>query len=370
MSSASSAVTYTFVYTDSEPRRVFWGADEEIPDGEEDLDEETPEEPVRLPAVRRDGDDRALRGHHLGYWQMGIQMRAAVASTTSLLPSTSHRTDVPEDEMPPRKKACFATSAPRCEIGESSAAGAARRPGPTLEVDTWDEIVEAMMEIAPTTLEGVDQRVTELDTTVRQRNEEFQVRFEEAHDDRAYLNARVNSLFRDRPYHRHTALALDREAVSTLIAQTTSLQTRLTSALGRITTLETRDHRDLRLSQLRLAAAKKHQKIHEGQNPPPPQTTPTSTVTNAQLHRFDLNQGLLLLWQKRDCKQKQSMADNIMVQGTVEKMNLFSLSADVLLKSGKVCILYSSKECLDVVELHVKEPVGQGCCISNAMTGP
>ncbi|GKE41790.1 hypothetical protein Tco_1469074, partial [Tanacetum coccineum] len=34
MSSASSAVTYTSVYTDSEPGRVFWGADdEEIIDG-------------------------------------------------------------------------------------------------------------------------------------------------------------------------------------------------------------------------------------------------------------------------------------------------------------------------------------------------
>ncbi|GKB33848.1 hypothetical protein Tco_0873249, partial [Tanacetum coccineum] len=33
MSSASSAVTYTYVYTDSEPGRVFWGADEEIFDG-------------------------------------------------------------------------------------------------------------------------------------------------------------------------------------------------------------------------------------------------------------------------------------------------------------------------------------------------
>ncbi|GJS83538.1 hypothetical protein Tco_0750079 [Tanacetum coccineum] len=31
----------------------------------------------------------------------------------------------------------------------------ARHPGPTLAIDTWDEIVEAMMEIAPTTLEGV-----------------------------------------------------------------------------------------------------------------------------------------------------------------------------------------------------------------------
>ncbi|GKF48041.1 hypothetical protein Tco_0141292 [Tanacetum coccineum] len=33
MSSTSSAVTYTSVYTDSEPGRVFWGADEEISDG-------------------------------------------------------------------------------------------------------------------------------------------------------------------------------------------------------------------------------------------------------------------------------------------------------------------------------------------------
>nr|GEU41240.1 hypothetical protein [Tanacetum cinerariifolium] len=33
MSSASSAVTYTFVYTDSEPGRVFWGASEELSDG-------------------------------------------------------------------------------------------------------------------------------------------------------------------------------------------------------------------------------------------------------------------------------------------------------------------------------------------------
>ncbi|GKE24397.1 hypothetical protein Tco_1435909 [Tanacetum coccineum] len=34
MSFVFSAVTYTFVYTDSEPGRVFWGADEEISEGE------------------------------------------------------------------------------------------------------------------------------------------------------------------------------------------------------------------------------------------------------------------------------------------------------------------------------------------------
>ncbi|GKB20853.1 hypothetical protein Tco_0854776 [Tanacetum coccineum] len=50
MSSASSAVTYTSVYTDSEPGRVFWGADEEISDG-------GLEEP-HTPLVPQDKDER------------------------------------------------------------------------------------------------------------------------------------------------------------------------------------------------------------------------------------------------------------------------------------------------------------------------
>ncbi|GKE31580.1 hypothetical protein Tco_1450902 [Tanacetum coccineum] len=124
-------------------------------------------------------------GAPLGYGAAGIQIRASTVSPPLLLLSTSHRIDIPEAEMPPRKRACFATSAPRLETGESSAAGAARQPRPTPEADTWDEIVEAMLE----------------------------VRFEEVYDDRAYLRARVNTLFRDRPYHRHTAMALDREAL-------------------------------------------------------------------------------------------------------------------------------------------------------------
>ncbi|GKF00080.1 hypothetical protein Tco_0023430, partial [Tanacetum coccineum] len=135
--------------------------------------------PLPSPLTTSPTDARAL----LGYRAAGIRMRVAAASPPFLLPSTSHRTDIHEAEMPPRKRACFATPALGLEIGESSAAGAARQPGPAPEADTWDEIVEAMLEVAPTTLEGFDQRVSELDTTVRQRTEEFQVRFEEAYDD-------------------------------------------------------------------------------------------------------------------------------------------------------------------------------------------
>nr|GEV75130.1 hypothetical protein [Tanacetum cinerariifolium] len=178
-------------------------------------------------------------GAPLGYRAAGIRMRA-------LLLLTSPRTDIPEAEMPPPKRACFITLAPGLE----------------------DEIVEAMMEIAPATLEGVKQRVTKLTTTVRQDTKEFQVRFEDAQDDRDFLRARVNTLFRYRRYHRHTVMLLDREAtyayrawpgskdrsaaieahvrtleahVATLIAQTSSLQTQLTTTLGRIETLEARD---------------------------------------------------------------------------------------------------------------------------------
>ncbi|GJZ86379.1 hypothetical protein Tco_0657989 [Tanacetum coccineum] len=40
--SSSSTVTYTFVYTDSEPGRVFWGADEELSDGAPHLPDYVP----------------------------------------------------------------------------------------------------------------------------------------------------------------------------------------------------------------------------------------------------------------------------------------------------------------------------------------
>nr|GEU95262.1 hypothetical protein [Tanacetum cinerariifolium] len=214
-------------------------------------------------------------GVPLGYRAAEIRMRA-------LLPSTSRNTDIPEDDVPPRKRACLTTPAPGFEVGESSVAGVARQPWPTESdlrryrveqagygiTETWDEIVDTLMEIALTTLKGVDQRVTELDTTVRQRTDEFEIRFEEAQDDRALLRARVNTLFRDRPDHRLPAMLLDIEAmyareawagskdrsaaiaahvrtleahVAALIAQTSSLQTQLTTALGRIEILEARD---------------------------------------------------------------------------------------------------------------------------------
>ncbi|GJS92916.1 hypothetical protein Tco_0799884 [Tanacetum coccineum] len=64
ISYASSAVTYTSVYTDSEPGRVFWGADEEISKG-------GPEE-LQTPPVPQDEDEREpifIQPHDLDYDQ-------------------------------------------------------------------------------------------------------------------------------------------------------------------------------------------------------------------------------------------------------------------------------------------------------------
>nr|GEY98623.1 hypothetical protein [Tanacetum cinerariifolium] len=63
-------------------------------------------------------------GAPLGY-------RAAVIRIRALLPSTSCRTDILEADVPPWKRACLTTPAPRFEAEESSAVGVARQPVPT-----------------------------------------------------------------------------------------------------------------------------------------------------------------------------------------------------------------------------------------------
>nr|GEV03119.1 putative reverse transcriptase domain-containing protein [Tanacetum cinerariifolium] len=85
-------------------------------------------------------------GAPLGYRGAGIRMRA-------LLPSTSRRTIIPKKDVSPRNRVYLTTPTPGFEVRESSAAGVARQPRPATESDL---------------------RVTELDTIVRQRTNEFE----------------------------------------------------------------------------------------------------------------------------------------------------------------------------------------------------
>nr|GEY73666.1 hypothetical protein [Tanacetum cinerariifolium] len=118
-------------------------------------------------------------------------------------PDSPTHIKISESCLPLQKRLRFASPTPSQEVGESSTADAARQNEPTIArdypyslvkeelygfvdrldvalgrpmskelgygiTDTWDELVGASEEIAPSTLQGVNQRVTDLSTIVEQ----------------------------------------------------------------------------------------------------------------------------------------------------------------------------------------------------------
>nr|GEV64353.1 reverse transcriptase domain-containing protein [Tanacetum cinerariifolium] len=96
---------------------------------------------------------------------------------------------------------------------------------------------------------------------------EVDIHFQEAQDNRALLRARVNTLFRDRPDHRRTAMLIDRDAMYAREAWAFSMD-RSSSIAAHVRTLETQ----------KMAPKKRTTRAT-----PATTTTPTTTVTNAQL---------------------------------------------------------------------------------------
>ncbi|GJY40352.1 hypothetical protein Tco_0427622 [Tanacetum coccineum] len=111
-------------------------------------------------------------------------------------PNSPTNIEIPKICLPLRKRVRFASPTPSHVVGESSAAGAARQDRPAIAredlygfvdmvdvpprcstsreldydiTDTWDDLVGAINEIAPTTLEGVNQRVTDIATIIEDR---------------------------------------------------------------------------------------------------------------------------------------------------------------------------------------------------------
>nr|GEX77935.1 putative reverse transcriptase domain-containing protein [Tanacetum cinerariifolium] len=215
-----------------------------------------PYPPLPLPSLltTSPSDTRAP----LGYRAAGIRMRA-------LLPSIFRRTNIPEAD---------------------------------------DEIVDTLIEIAPTTLEGVDQRVIELDTTIRYRTDEFEIRFEEAQDDRALLRARVNTLFRDRPDHRRIAMLLDRDAIRIEILEARDLEPQEGPAeAGSSWTFV-----------YLLAIIKMAPKKRTTRATPATTTTPTTTVTDAQLQAL-IDRGIAAALVEHDADRSKN-GDNSNDPGT------------------------------------------------------
>nr|GEZ02088.1 hypothetical protein [Tanacetum cinerariifolium] len=153
------------------------------------------------------------------------QMRAAVPSTYhSLLPSgtppllpiplpvssTSRRAEIPEADTPPQKRLLLTAPRLRCEVGESSAATAARQPGPTINrsvdcsfVDTMETRFRDTERRMMTTLEMVNMR-----------------------KDRAAVRAKIKVLRRERLAYEQESIQT-REALARSEAYSKALEARV-----------------------------------------------------------------------------------------------------------------------------------------------
>ncbi|GJV91752.1 hypothetical protein Tco_1539565 [Tanacetum coccineum] len=123
-------------------------------------------------------------------------------------PSTSRRADIPEADIPPRKRLLLTASTPRFEVGESSAA-AARQSGSTVArkvnysfVDIVDASIRASERRTLAAIEVVNLRVSYQADVHRRESEEFYTRHHDAQRDHDAL--------RDEDGDDHTTRAIMR----------------------------------------------------------------------------------------------------------------------------------------------------------------
>nr|GEX67770.1 hypothetical protein [Tanacetum cinerariifolium] len=217
-------------------------------DLEEDDEEDPEEDPVDYPAnstiVALPPVDHVISKE---VTEPLPQIPSPPLSIPSPPPNIPTHIEIPESCLPLQKRLLFASLTPRQEVGESSAAGAARQDEPAVArndpyslvmeelygfvdrvdvapgrlmskeldygiTDTWDELVGASEEIAPTTLQGVNKRVIDLSTMVEKETTIMYGIMEDAQDDQSQLRGQVNLLYRDRPVHRRLAVMIEREA--------------------------------------------------------------------------------------------------------------------------------------------------------------
>nr|GEU31218.1 putative reverse transcriptase domain-containing protein [Tanacetum cinerariifolium] len=313
----------------------------------------------------------------------------------------AEREEILEADLPLWKRLCTAHTS-TYELGESSAAAAARLrepvrddlyrfvdtvelgEGPTpavMEVgygitDTCDDLVGAIQETAPTTVEGDNQR-----------------------DDQALQRARVNRLFRDRRFHAYIARLMEGEARASRTAWTQSMDASDAAHSGVIALLEIQQeeirelravHRRLQAQfihaltalkscQIQLTAALGRIQILEAArvpaqlekmtpktttraNPATTTTTTTTSVTDAQLEAL-IEQGVAKALAARDADRntndddshisgtdrRKKMTDKYYPRGEMKKLeselwNLRVKSNDVKLCSAPILALPEGSE--------------------------
>ncbi|GJY24466.1 hypothetical protein Tco_0398124 [Tanacetum coccineum] len=141
-------------------------------------------------------------------------------SSLFIPPPVDYREDIPKAELPPCKRLCLTDLTLRYEVGESSTAALRPIGGHRADygfIGTMDaEIRKAVEEVAPTTLEGVNARVTDLATVQEKDTQDIYVVIEDTQDRQTQLFQRVDGLV-------------------------SSLQGQLLVALGQIQALQARD---------------------------------------------------------------------------------------------------------------------------------
>ncbi|GKC89260.1 hypothetical protein Tco_1149909 [Tanacetum coccineum] len=185
-------------------------------------------------------------------------------------PPVDRREDIPEAKLPPCKRLCLTAPISRYEVGESSTTAPRPIGGHRADYgfigtmdaeirrrrakdvgygirDVWVDPTEAVEEVASTTLEGVNARVTELVAfyyeTARLLDREALVS-REAWAHSVGLSSAVH--YELQAYRTHTQMqdyhiTSQESLMTTLIAQVSSLQGQLSTALGQIQALQARD---------------------------------------------------------------------------------------------------------------------------------
>ncbi|GJU70649.1 hypothetical protein Tco_1262054 [Tanacetum coccineum] len=202
-------------------------------------------------------------------------------------PNSPTHIEIPESCLPLQKRVRFASPTPSHEVEESSAAGTARQDRPAILdydiTDTWDDLVGTIDEIAPTTLEGVNLRVTDLATIVKEETTSM---------DRL-VHHRLAVMIEREAKMAHEAWGLSMDASDYTRSNVMLLRTTVVVQSALISELQSADHRRQRVISELLASDHKRQKmapkrkttrLNPDATPTPVTDTHTTTsVTNSQI---------------------------------------------------------------------------------------
>ncbi|GJW79846.1 hypothetical protein Tco_0143821 [Tanacetum coccineum] len=281
--------------------------------------------PVPSPLPPASGCPTQVQTLRIASTQALINAVIAAFPSPSLPPlPVDRRDDVPESEMPPRKRLCLSTLGSRYEIGESSTARGrgtdygfvstvdveARRQG-IRDVgygirDTWVDPAEAVPEIAPVTLGEVSTRVVELAELHEHDTQDLYALLEDAQDGRSRISQRVDGnsqqvdlLMGDRMTLQETVWMVEEEAYASREAWAHSI------GLGQATYQELQTHRD------HVYAHETHIQAHQAQL----QLQGTLIQTQHQVSetRFQMQQAEIAALRGSDRRRQAQMAETLRV---------------------------------------------------------